>query len=138
MKKFLAIIMVMMIMFTGVVFAQEEGAYTFDVRIIADVDQAYRSMMFQEIATYIDNEAMFDFVLVNSTDEQADFYAVVEGMYLDVGNGAFAWGVTIVPTFSPMDVNTAVATSNANVQGLRWLASQVGRLIDETAVMVSF
>lgn len=125
-------------MFTGVVFAQEEGAYTFDVRIIADVDQAYRSMMFQEIATYIDNEAMFDFVLVNSTDEQADFYAVVEGMYLDVGNGAFAWGVTIVPTFSPMDVNTAVATSNANVQGLRWLASQVGRLIDETAVMVSF
>lgn len=130
--------MVMMIMFTGVVLAQEEGAYTFDVRIIADVDQAYRSMMFQEIATYIDNEAMFDFVLVNSTDEQADFYAVVEGMYLDVGNGAFAWGVTIVPTFSPMNVNTAVATSNANVQGLRWLASQVGRLIDETAVEVSF
>lgn len=123
MKRIVVVAAVLLLGFTGVLFAQSPSTRSTVGLWVAVENEAFRNRVMSEMTTLLNNTPDWN-LEVRPRDWNTDIHVIVSGMAIP-GTQAYAWGVTFTPMFAPYWTNGSVATSTANVSGMNWVARQL-------------
>ena len=126
-KRTMVVVLVLAVLSVSVSFA--ESRISVGLWVSMD-DGTYRTRLINEVVHQLNNSEEWPFeVVLNGWNTSV--HVILSGMVIPTVPNGYAWGVTYTPIDYPRYTNGTVATTEASISGMNWLARLVVRFVEE-------